>query len=116
WVVPLAAVLGLVLVWRRGERGLAAVLGAGALVPMVLALGTNTPLYRLARFALPPLRYPRVPERLMPLACLCLAALVAYVVAEAEERGAERTARFLRRIWGRLVSVPGAVAVVALCL
>ena len=116
WLVPLAALLGLALLWRRGDRGLAVVLAAGALVPMVLALGTNTPLYRAARFVFPPLRYPRVPERLMPLACLCLAALVAYVVAETEERGAARAARALQRIGRGLVSVPGAFAVVALCL
>jgi hypothetical protein len=116
WLVPLAAVLGLVLLWQRGERWLSVLFGVGALVPMVLALGTNTPLYRLARFAFPPLRYPRVPERLMPVACLCLAALVAYVVAEAEQRGAARATQALRRLGSRVATVPGATAVVALCL
>jgi hypothetical protein len=80
WATPLLAAAGLVLLWR-GRRGLALVLGLGAVVPIVLALGTNTPLYSGLWHALPPFRYPRVPERLMPIACLCLAALVAFAVA-----------------------------------
>jgi hypothetical protein len=80
WATPLLAAAGLVLLWR-GRRGLAAVLGLGAVVPILLALGTNTPLYSGLWHALPPFRYPRVPERLMPIACLCLAALVAFAVA-----------------------------------
>jgi len=51
------------------------------LVPIVLALGTNTPLYSALWHALPPFRFPRVPERLIPIACLCIAALVAFAVA-----------------------------------
>ena len=88
------------------QRWLAAVLGAGAVVPMLLALGTTTPLYRVARFVFPPLHYPRVPERLMPVACLCLAALVAYAVDEAEVR------------WrvGRHRSISAPVVVGALCV
>src|SRR5207237_1792288 len=31
--------------------------------------------------ALPPFRFPRVPERLLPIACLCIAARVAFAVA-----------------------------------
>jgi len=88
WATPLAALVGLWALWRHRRVGLAAVLAAGAVVPMVLALGTNTPLYRAARFVFPPLRYPRVPERLLPVACLALAALVAFAVAEIEERRA----------------------------
>src|SRR5207244_5819859 len=30
----------------------------------------------------PPFRFPRVPERLVPIACLCIAALFAYAVAQ----------------------------------
>ena len=90
WATPLAALAGLWLLWRRGRSGLAVVFAAGAVVPMLLALGTNTPVYRAARFAFPPLRYPRVPERLMPVACLVLAALVAFAIAEAEKRGTSR--------------------------
>jgi hypothetical protein len=65
----------------RSRRGLAAVLGLGAVVPILLALGTRTPLYSAVWHAFPPFRYPRVPERLLPVACLCLAALVAFAVA-----------------------------------
>jgi hypothetical protein len=81
WLTPLAAVAGTVLLVRSGRRGLAAVLAVGAVVPVVLALGTNTPLYEPLWDALPPLRYPRVPGRLLPVACLALAALAAVAVA-----------------------------------
>jgi hypothetical protein len=80
WLTPLVAVAGLVLLVRRRSYGLAGVLGAATLVPLVLALGTTTPVYEAVRFVIWPLRYPRVPERLMPIACLAIAALVAYAV------------------------------------
>jgi hypothetical protein len=80
WLVPLAAVAGVVLVWRR-DRGLGLTLGLGVLVPVVLALGANTPMYEPVWDVLPGLRHTRVPERLLPIACLCLAALVAFAVA-----------------------------------
>src|SRR5207248_10458839 len=79
---PVLAAVGLVLL-ARARRGLAAVLGLGALVPILLALGTHLPTYSLLWHALPPFRYPRVPERLLPIACLCVAALVAFAVARA---------------------------------
>ena len=88
WLTPIAAVAGLGLLWRDGRRGLAWLLGLGALVPMLLALGTNLPLYTAVWHAFKPFRYPRVPERLMPIACLCLAALVAFAVARLSERRA----------------------------
>ena len=89
WLTPFAAILGVALLVRSGRRALAAALGIGALVPILLALGTNLPTYSALWHALPPFRYPRVPERLMPIACLALAALVAVVVAElARRRGA----------------------------
>jgi hypothetical protein len=50
-------------------------------VPLVLALGTHFPLYATLWHHFPPLRYPRVPERQMPVACLCVAALVAFALA-----------------------------------
>ncbi len=76
--VPLAA-FGL---WAiRRERGLAVFLGLAAVIPCVLALGANEPLYQPLWRMLPPLRFARVPERLMPIACLALAALVAHAVA-----------------------------------
>lgn len=74
WVLPIVALAGLALSRRRG---LALALGAGAVVPVLLALGTNLPLYSWLWHHLSPLRYPRVPERLMPIACLALAALAA---------------------------------------
>jgi hypothetical protein len=81
WITPLLALAGLVLLLREGRRGLGIVLGLGALVPILLALGTRTPLYTILWHALPPFRFPRVPERLLPIACLCIAALVALVIA-----------------------------------
>jgi hypothetical protein len=81
WATPLLAAVGLAALARRREYGLAAVLGAGALVPILLALGTRLPTYEPLWRWLPPFRFPRVPERLMPIACLALAALVAIAVA-----------------------------------
>jgi hypothetical protein len=81
WVTPVLALAGLGLLLARRRFGLAAVLGLGALVPIVLALGTNTPIYSALWHALPPFRFPRVPERLLPIACLCIAGLVAFAVA-----------------------------------
>ena len=75
---------------RRRSYGLAGLFGAATLVPLVLALGTTTPVYRAVRFAVVPLRYPRVPERLMPIACLAIAALVAYAVDELAQAGLPR--------------------------
>ena len=46
----------------------------------MLALGANVPLYEPLWRALPPLRFARVPERLLPIACLAIAALVAFAV------------------------------------
>jgi len=80
WLTPALALAGLVLLARSRRWGLAAVLGLGVLVPVVLALGTNTPLYEPLWHALPPLRFPRVPERLLPVACLALAALAAVAI------------------------------------
>lgn len=88
WLTPIAALAGLALLWRDRRRGLAWLLGLGALVPMLLALGTHLPLYTALWHAFKPFRYPRVPERLMPIACLCLAALVAFAVARLSERRA----------------------------
>lgn len=78
WLTSLAAVAGFVFLIRRRSYGLAGLFGAATVVPIVLALGTNTPVYEAVRFAVWPLRYPRVPERLMPIACLAIAALAAY--------------------------------------
>ena len=82
WATPLVALAGLILLLRARRYSLAAILGFGALVPIVLALGTHTPIYSPLWHALPPFRFPRVPERLLPIACLCIAALFAYAVAQ----------------------------------
>ena len=81
WLTPLLALAGLILLLRSRRYALAAVLAVGVVVPVVLALGTSTPLYSPLWHALPPFRFPRVPERLLPIACLCIAALVAFAVA-----------------------------------
>ena len=82
WATPLVALAGLLLLIRARRFALAAILGLGALVPLLLALGTRTPVYSALWHALPPFRFPRVPERLVPIACLCIAALFAYAVAQ----------------------------------
>jgi hypothetical protein len=80
WLVPLLALTGIGLLARERRR-LALVLGLGAVLPVLLALGANLPLYEPLWRHLPGLRETRVPERFLPIACLCLAALVAYAVA-----------------------------------
>lgn len=80
WLTPLVALAGLVLLVRRRRFGLAAVLAAGAVAPALLALGTNLPTYSWLWQHVGTFRYPRVPERLMPIACLSLAALVAFAL------------------------------------
>ena len=82
WATPLVALAGLLLLIRARRYALAAILGLGALIPLLLALGTRTPIYSALWHALPPFRFPRVPERLVPIACLCIAALFAYAVAQ----------------------------------
>jgi hypothetical protein len=83
WLTPLLALAGLALLVRARQYALAALLALGVLVPVVLALGTNTPLYSALWHALPPFRFPRVPERLLPIAGLCLAGLVAFALSRA---------------------------------
>jgi hypothetical protein len=83
WLTPLLALAGLVLLLRARRFALAGLLATGVAIPILLALGTNTPIYSALWHALPPLRFPRVPERLLPIACLCIAALVAFALARA---------------------------------
>jgi hypothetical protein len=80
WLVPVLAVAGVVLLWSR-SRALAAILGTAAVIPSLLGLGTNLPLYEWLWDVFPPLRYPRVPGRLLPIANLAVAALVAVAAA-----------------------------------
>jgi hypothetical protein len=86
WLTPLLAVIGVAVLLARGQRPLAAVLGTAAVVPVVLALGTNLPTYEALWHALPPLRFPRVPERLLPIASLAIAGLVAFALARVRWR------------------------------
>jgi hypothetical protein len=78
WATPLLALAGLGLLIAARRFWLAATLGLGALVPMLLSLGGNLPGYETLWRNLPGLESTRVPPRLMPVACLCLAALVAF--------------------------------------
>ncbi len=107
WLTPLLALLGL---WAvRQKRGLAVLLALSAVVPTVLALGANVPLYEWLWRALSPLRFARVPERLMPIACLAIAALVAFAVGFVLKQHNVRGAR------GRWI-VPAGTAVLLLAL
>jgi hypothetical protein len=81
WLTPLLALAGLVVVLRARRWGLAVALAVGAIVPTLLALGTHFPLYSWFWHHFSPLRYPRVPEREFPVACLAMAALVGFAVA-----------------------------------
>jgi hypothetical protein len=81
WLTPIVALAGLAVLLASRRYGLALALGLGALIPMLLALGTHFPLYSTLWHHFSPLRYPRVPERQMPIACLALAALAAFAVA-----------------------------------
>jgi hypothetical protein len=81
WLTPLLAIAGLAVLLRARRFGLTLALTVGAIVPLVLALGTRFPLYGWLWHHFPPLRYPRVPERQLPVACLAIAALAAFAVA-----------------------------------
>ncbi len=82
WATPVVALAGLLLLIRSRRYALAVIFGVGTFVPIVLALGTRTPIYAALWHALPPFRFPRVPERLLPIASLCIAALFAFAVAQ----------------------------------
>jgi hypothetical protein len=110
WLLPVLAGSGAVLLWRGGTRALAALLAAAAVVPALLAVGTNLPLYEWLWNAFPPLRYPRVPARLLPIADLALAALaavaVARVVAAAGRLAAVTAATLLALVAADLLVLP----------
>ena len=98
WLLPLAAVAGIACLCFRNTissgRRLALVLGLGALVPCLLALGANLPGYGLL-WRNTPLHSTRVPERMLPIACLCLAALAAAAIACVSETQARSRARLI---------------------
>ena len=106
WATPLVALAGLALLIRSRRRGLAVALGLGLLLPVILALGTNFPLYATLWQHEPPLRFPRVPERLLPIACLASAALVAVAV--------ERAGAWRQRLAPLVVALAAVVLVVDL--
>jgi hypothetical protein len=97
WLLPLLALVGFAVLVRR-RRGLAILLGLAAVLPVLLALGTNLPIYAPVWHHFPPLRFPRVPGRLLPIADLALAALAAFAVAD-----------LLRRVRGRGVALGAAL-------
>ena len=84
WLTPLLAIAALVM--HRSRLGL--ILGLGAAVPCLLALGANLPGYKALWDAAPGLGSTRVPGRLMPIACLAIAALAALTVARLRWRAA----------------------------
>jgi hypothetical protein len=83
WLTPLIALVGLAL--HRSRLGL--LLAAGALVPCLLALGANLPGYEAVWDVTPGLGSTRVPGRLMPVACLAIAALAALAVSRLNRQG-----------------------------
>jgi hypothetical protein len=80
WATPLVALAGAAVLASTRRFALLAVLLVAVLVPSLLALGTNLPAYAWLWHHVPGFGFPRVPERLMPIACLGLAALVAFAV------------------------------------
>ena len=88
WATPLLALGGAAALVAARRLALAGLLAVAVIVPALLALGTNLPLYERVWEVFPPLRYPRVPERLMPIACLALAALAAFAVDRMRARAA----------------------------
>jgi hypothetical protein len=76
WATPLIALAGLAVLLTERRYRLAVALGVGAVVPLLVALGANLPGYETLWRRLPGVEHTRVPERLMPVACLALAALV----------------------------------------
>ena len=91
WLTPVLAIAGVVLLRNK----LALALGLGALVPSGLALGANVPGYEPLWRHTPGLHSTRVPARLLPIACLAVAALAAFAVARLRRRGAAAAALVL---------------------
>jgi hypothetical protein len=81
WATLSLAAAGLAVLLRDRRFRLATALAVGAVVPCVLALGANVPGYETLWRNLPGLNATRVPARLMPIACLAIAALVAVAVS-----------------------------------
>jgi hypothetical protein len=99
WLTPALALAGLVFLARR-RRGLAVLLGIAGLLPVLLALGVNLPGYELVWRHFGPLHFTRVPGRLLPIADLALAGLLAFACAG-----------LVRRAGSRSIAVAGALVV-----
>jgi hypothetical protein len=80
WATPVVALAGAVLLARARRFALLALLLVAAVAPLLLALGTNLPSYEWLWHNAPGFQFPRVPERLVPIACLAMGGLVAIVV------------------------------------
>jgi hypothetical protein len=80
WLTVALGIAGLVAL-LRARRGLGLLLGLALLAPVLIAFGTNLPLYAPLRSLVPPLQSVRVPGRFMPIADLALAALAAFALA-----------------------------------
>jgi len=108
WLTPLLALVGLVAI--RGRRGLAVLLGLATLIPCLVSLGGNLPGYETFWRIVPGLDATRVPERFMPIACLAIAALVAF--------GTERVTLWYKRLSasGRWAVAAGVIVLVAVDL
>ena len=91
WLTLALGVAGLA-VTLRVRRSLGILLGLALLLPVLVAFGTNLPLYAPLRSVVPPLQNVRVPGRFMPIADLALAALAAFALAELLGRVRRRTA------------------------
>ena len=91
WLTLALGVAGLAVV-LRAHRSLGVLLGLAVLIPVLIAFGTNLPLYAPLRAVVPPLQNVRVPGRFMPIADLALAALAAFALAAILERIRRRTA------------------------
>jgi hypothetical protein len=91
WLTLALGIVGLV-VLLRARRGLGILLGLGVLVPVLIAFGTNLPLYAPLRSVVPPLQNVRVPGRFMPIGDLALAALAAFALSAILTRIPTRTA------------------------
>jgi hypothetical protein len=94
WLTPLVALGGLTVLTRsrRRARALAVLLALGVVVPSILALGTTAPFFGFARDVFSPLRYALDPGRMLPIACLSLAALVAFALEWFERPACARLA------------------------
>jgi hypothetical protein len=90
WLTPALAVAGLVYLARK-RRGLAVLLGIATLLPVLLALGVNLPGYEPLWRHFGPLHFTRVPGRLLPIADLALAALLAFACAGLVRRAGSRS-------------------------